>query len=117
MVQNDEQAVDERAEKITKYLALARSLRTDSSESDYRLANSLAWELALWMPTDFYRLMGQALCKPALFNDFIIAVRRGELKGQAGDLAQDPSALGEAGRDRGLHLRHRADRRPDQQRG
>ena len=86
MVQNDEQAVDERAEKITKYLALATSLRTDSSESDYRLANSLAWELALWMPTDFYRLMGQALCKPALFNDFIIAVRRGELKGQAGDL-------------------------------
>ena len=84
MVQNDE-----RAEKVAKYLALARSLREDSSERDYRLANSLAWELAMWMPADLYRMMGRTLCKPEVLG-FIVAVRQFLFKDQAGDLgAQD----------------------------
>jgi hypothetical protein len=51
----------EQASKVAEYIAIARGLRTDSSELDYRRANQLAWELSLWLPDELYRRLGRAL--------------------------------------------------------
>ena len=40
----------EQAAKIAEYFSYYFRLKADSSESDYRTANKLAWELALWLP-------------------------------------------------------------------
>jgi hypothetical protein len=54
----------EQAAKAAEYIALARDLKPTSSDSDYRRANQLAWELALWLPDDIYRELGEALGSP-----------------------------------------------------
>jgi hypothetical protein len=41
--------VRKQAAKIAEYMALARDHCADSSVEDYRKANRLSWELALWL--------------------------------------------------------------------
>jgi hypothetical protein len=84
--------VREQAAKVAEYMALARNLREDSPEEDYRMANRLAWELAMWLPADTYKALGKALATPdASVNPLSVAIAvRGILLGPAaGDLAQD----------------------------
>lgn len=81
--------VREQATKVAEYMALARNLREDSPESDYRTANRLAWELAMWLPADTYRELGRALAQPSEAANPLrvsIAVRRILLGKDAGDL-------------------------------
>lgn len=61
----------EQAAKAAEYIALARNLETTSSDADYRRANQLAWELALWMPDDIYRNLGRALASPSSQNNIL----------------------------------------------
>jgi hypothetical protein len=61
----------EQAAKAAEYIALARNLETTSTEADYRRANQLAWELALWLPDDLYRNLGKALASPSSDNNIL----------------------------------------------
>lgn len=61
----------EQAAKTAEYIALARNLETTSSKADYRRANQLAWELALWLPDDLYRNLGMALASPSPDNNIL----------------------------------------------
>lgn len=79
----------ERAERVAEYLSLARSL---SSEEDFRNANRLSWELAMWLPADIYSQMIQAIANPNQQNNdltTVIAVRKLLLKDKAGNLTED----------------------------
>jgi len=40
----------EQAAKVAEYFSYYFRLKSDSSEADYRKANQLAWEMALWLP-------------------------------------------------------------------
>jgi hypothetical protein len=61
----------EQAAKTAEYIALARDLKTTTSDGDYRRANQLAWELALWLPDDLYRKLGMALSAPSSDNNVL----------------------------------------------
>ena len=61
----------EQAAKAAEYIALARDLKPTASEADYRRANQLAWELALWLPDDLYRKLGMALTAPSSDNNVL----------------------------------------------
>jgi hypothetical protein len=81
--------VREQGAKVAEYMALARNLREDSAEQDYRSANRLAWELAMWLPTDVYKVLGRALASPSEeANPLVVAikVRKILLGSAAGDL-------------------------------
>ncbi len=81
--------VREQAVRVAEYLAIARSLKEDSPESDYRKANQLSWELAMWLPEDIYKEMVRAIASPGgNANELttVVAVRSLLLKGKAGDL-------------------------------
>lgn len=69
-----EQRVKEQAAKTAEYIALARGLKTTSTDEDYRRANQLAWELALWLPDDLYRKLARALTSPQSKDNNILAV-------------------------------------------
>ena len=84
--------VREQAAKVAGYMALARSLKEDQDEKDYERANTLSWELAMWLPTDVYRSLGRALASPDAMNNplsVVIAVRKILLGNEAGDLTRD----------------------------
>lgn len=84
--------VKERAERVAEYISLARSLKEDSSEDDYRKANKLSWEMAMWLPDDIYIQMVQAITNPNIKNNeltVVIAVRKLLLKENAGSLNPD----------------------------
>ncbi len=84
--------VREQAAKVAEYMALARALKESSLEEDYRMANRLAWELGMWLPTEVYRAMGQALSKPdGTINPLLVVidVRKVLLGDAAGDLNQN----------------------------
>jgi hypothetical protein len=51
----------EQAVKVAEYLALANTLKNCSSEAEYRKANQLSWELAMWLPEDIYKKMVQGV--------------------------------------------------------
>ena len=87
--------VRERAERVAEYISLARSLREDSTEEEYRKANRLSWELAMWLPEDIYSQMVQAIANPNQVNNelkVVIAVRKLLLKEKAGNLTEDQIA-------------------------
>lgn len=87
-----ERKTRERAEKVAEYLALARTINPDSSDADFRKAEQLAWELAMWLPEDIYRAMSAALRnRTDKVNELsvVIAVRKLLLNDQAGSLTQD----------------------------
>ena len=54
----------EQAVKVAEYFSYYFRLKADSSEADYRKANQLAWELALWLPEEIYILISKAVAKP-----------------------------------------------------
>lgn len=87
--------VRERAEKVAEYISLARSLRENSTEDEYRKANRLSWELAMWLPEDIYSQMVLAITNANQTNNeltVIIAVRKLLLKEKAGNLTANEVA-------------------------
>ncbi|WP_339880570.1 hypothetical protein [uncultured Algoriphagus sp.] len=87
--------VRERAERVAEYISLAKSLKESSSEDDYRKANRLSWELAMWLPAEIYGQMVGAIVNPNQDNNaltVIIAVRKMLLKTKAGNLNEDQIA-------------------------
>jgi len=84
--------VREQAAKVAEYMELARHLREDSPPEDYRIANRLAWELAMWLPSDVYKRMAEGLVRPNESNNplvVVVAVRKLLLGDKAGDLTMD----------------------------
>lgn len=84
--------VREQAAKVAEYMDLARNLKNNSPEEAYHKANTLAWELAMWLPTDVYIKLGESLTKPNTENNplqVVIEVRQLLLKEKAGDLTAD----------------------------
>jgi len=87
--------VQEQAARVAEYLALARRLKEDSSESDYERANQLSWELAMWLPDKIYKQMTLAIVRPNQdVNELVVAisVRKILLGDKAGDLGPDDIA-------------------------
>ncbi|MCD8518864.1 MAG: hypothetical protein LRY32_04610 [Flavobacterium sp.] len=87
--------VRERAERVAEYISLARSLRENSTEEEYRKANRLSWELAMWLPAEIYSQMVQAITNPNQANNeltVVIAVRKLLLKEKAGNLTENQIA-------------------------
>ncbi|MGD0230034.1 MAG: hypothetical protein ABSC19_06690 [Syntrophorhabdales bacterium] len=78
----------EEAAKVAEYLSLQSNLKEGSPESEYDLVNRLGWELALWLPSDVYRKLGQAATSPNYQKrlDVIIEIRRLLLGVKAGNL-------------------------------
>ena len=84
--------VREQAVRVAEYLALARSLKVDSLDSDYRKANQLSWELAMWLPEDLYKQMVNAIVNPSKNTNelkTVVAVRSLLLKENAGNLTSE----------------------------
>ena len=60
---------------VAEYLALARRLSETSPESEYRRANQLAWELAMWLPEELYKEMVTAIARPGQdVNELTVAI-------------------------------------------
>ena len=79
----------EQAAKVAEYMAAAQSLTENDSSNRYLRVNQLSWELALWLPTDVYRLLGQAVTErtsEANETTVLIQVRQHLLNTKAGDL-------------------------------
>lgn len=77
------------AGRIAEYLALARTIGEKSSAQEYRAANALAWELAMLLPADLYRMLTQVIvASDPKVNalTFTIHVRKWLLGDDAGDL-------------------------------
>ena len=90
----------EQASRVAEYLSLARRLSDDSPELDYRKANQLSWELAMWLPSEVYRNMTMAIAHPhAEANEMTVTieVRKILLGSKAGDLTADDIAQHAAG--------------------
>jgi hypothetical protein len=84
-----------RAERVARYLALVHDL-PDHNGPDYREANQLAWELALWLPDDLYRMVVKSIAEESwdLNRLTVIAEVRRYLLGvqAAGNLTSDDIA-------------------------
>ena len=73
-------------------MSLVRSLKEDSSEEDYRKANTLSWELSMWLPDNIYELMRKALINQNEDENVfsvLIAVRKVLLGSKAGSLTSE----------------------------
>ena len=84
--------VREQAVRVAEYLALARALKEDSSDSEYRKANQLSWELAMWLPEEIYKEMVNSIAKPSdTTNELttVVLVRSLLLKEKAGKLTSE----------------------------
>ena len=84
--------VREQAAKVASYMVLARALAEQSDQKDYERANTMSWELAMWLPADVYRSLGRALSKPDAKNNplsVVIEVRKILLGNEAGGLSSD----------------------------
>jgi hypothetical protein len=87
--------VRERAERVAEYISLARSLKEGSTEDEYRKANRLSWELAMWLPDEIYRQMVGAIANPNESNNeltVVVEVRKLLLKEKAGNLTENQIA-------------------------
>ncbi len=87
-----EQKAKERAEKVSEYMTLVKTLKKTSSEEDYRKANQLSWELAMWLPSDIYKSMAKSMTKPDTEVNpltIVISVRKELLGNTAGNLTQN----------------------------
>lgn len=84
--------VREQASKVWEYLAIARILKEDSSEEEYKKANQLSRELAMRLPSELYKKTTNAIVNPTEENNplsAVIEVRKLLLKDNAGDLTSD----------------------------
>jgi hypothetical protein len=87
--------VREQAVRVAEYLALARNLKAESSDSDYRKANQLSWELAMWLPENIYKEMVRAITAPnEKTNELstVVSVRKLLLQKEAGNLTPEDIA-------------------------
>lgn len=87
--------IRERAERVAEYISLARSLSEKSTEEEYRNANRLSWELAMWLPDEIYKQMVLAIVAPSEQNNVlsvVVAVRKLLLKEKAGQLTSNEIA-------------------------
>jgi hypothetical protein len=87
--------VREQTVRAAEYLVLARNLKEDSPDSDYRKANQLSWELAMWLPEEIYKEMANAIAKPSENTNAlttVVSVRSLLLKEKAGKLTPDDIA-------------------------
>lgn len=87
--------IREQAARAAEYLALAHRLKADSLQPDYERANQLSWELAMWLPTELYKKMTQAIASPSQDNNVltvIIECRKLLLKESAGTLNSESIA-------------------------
>ena len=78
--------------RFAEYLALARNLKEDSPDTDYRKANQLSWELAMWLPEDIYKEMASSIATPnEKTNELstVVSVRKLLLQKEAGNLTPD----------------------------
>jgi hypothetical protein len=79
----------EQAAKVAEYFSYFFRLKDTSSDEEYRRANQLGWELALWLPSDVYRQVSKAVSHNNSENNILsslIAVRK-LLLSQPGDLS------------------------------
>lgn len=86
----------EQAVKVAEYLALANTLKNCSSEEEYRKANQLSWELAMWLPEDIYKKMVQGVVnRNEDSNELatVIQVRKLLLGDGSGNLTADNVAV------------------------
>jgi hypothetical protein len=84
--------VREQAVRVAEYLALARNLKENSSDTDYRTANQLSWELAMWLPEDIYKEMVSSIATPnEKTNELttVVSVRKLLLHNRAGNLTAE----------------------------
>ncbi len=84
--------VREQAVRVAEYLALARNLKEDSPDTDYRKANQLSWELAMWLPEDIYKEMVRSITIPnENTNELstVVSVRKLLLQKEAGNLSSE----------------------------
>jgi hypothetical protein len=84
--------VREQAAKVAEYMDLARHLGKDSPDDVYHKANVLAWELAMWLPTEIYRKLGKSLTDKGVEIsplDVVVEVRKILLKDKSGNLCAD----------------------------
>lgn len=84
--------VREQAVRVAEYLALARNLKEDSPDTDYRKANQLSWELAMWLPEDIYKEMVSSIVSPnEKTNELttVVPVRKLLLQKEAGNLTSE----------------------------
>ena len=82
----------EQAAKIAEYFAYYFRLKAESSESDYRTANKLAWELALWLPQELYLQVREAVVNPDNNSNIlstIVAARKLLLKNPGSLTSED----------------------------
>jgi hypothetical protein len=82
--------VREQSVRVAEYLSLATTLKEDSLDSDYRKANQLNWELAMWLPEEIYKKMACATTSPTIENSVVtvLSVRDALLKEKAGTLTK-----------------------------
>lgn len=81
--------IRDQASKVAEYMELARHLKMDSPVEAYERANRLSWELAMWLPSEIYKCMAEALVNPSETNnplEVVVAVRQLLLRDNAGDL-------------------------------
>jgi len=84
--------VREQAVRVAEYLALARNLKGESPDTDYRKANQLSWELAMWLPEDIYKEMVVSIATPnEETNELstVVSVRKLLLQENAGNLTTE----------------------------
>lgn len=87
--------IREKAERVAEYISLARSLKAEATDEEYRKANRLSWELAMWLPEEIYTQMVAAIAKPTEENNelsVVVAIRKLLLKDKAGNLTKDQIA-------------------------
>jgi hypothetical protein len=87
--------VREQAVRVAEYLALARSLKENSPDTEYRKANQLSWELAMWLPENIYIEMTRSIVAPNIETNelsTVMSVRKLLLENNAGNLTQDKIA-------------------------
>ena len=78
--------------RVAEYLALARNLKGESPDTDYRKANQLSWELAMWLPEDIYKEMVVSIATPnEETNELstVVSVRKLLLQKNAGNLTTE----------------------------
>jgi len=87
--------VREQAVRVAEYLALARNLKEESSDLDYRKANQLSWELAMWLPENIYKEMVRAIASPDKKTNAlstVLSVRELLLQEKSGNLTTEDIA-------------------------
>ena len=88
--------IREQAAKTAEYLAYGWQLDASDARDRYVRTNQLGWELALYLPSDVYRHVRNAVANPSQDQNVttaIIEVRRHLLRENAGDLTSEEIAF------------------------